>query len=153
MCATISHTSGEPFHTHASRPFVARKNLDGSGRIDYTEFIAATLRQAGMVSETCDMQCACRATAPGQKQYLQKEVLWSAFRVFDKDGTGKITKQELGAILKEQADGEAGVDQMSILFLRHGGCVAYSSGRVALRSRWQRELSMVETLHVAKRVN
>ncbi|CAL1127926.1 unnamed protein product [Cladocopium goreaui] len=64
------------------------KNLDtdGSGNIDYTEFIAATL---------------------SQKQYLKKEVLWSAFRVFDKDGDGRITKQELAAILKEQADGEA----------------------------------------------
>jgi len=38
---------------------------------------------------------------------LKKEVLWSAFRVFDKDGDGRITKQELAAILKEQADGEA----------------------------------------------
>lgn len=64
------------------------KNLDtdGSGNIDYTEFIAATL---------------------SQKQYLKKEVLWSAFRVFDKDGDGRITKQELAAIWKEQADGEA----------------------------------------------
>lgn len=43
----------------------------------------------------------------GQKQYLKKEVLWSAFRVFDKDGDGRITKLELAAILKEQADGEA----------------------------------------------
>eukprot|EP00438_Fugacium_kawagutii_P033672 Skav204069 [mRNA] locus=scaffold3:515457:529911:- [translate_table: standard] len=43
----------------------------------------------------------------GQKQYLKKEVLWSAFRVFDKDGDGRITKQELANILKEQADGEA----------------------------------------------
>ena len=46
---------------------------------------------------------------PGQKQYLKKEVLWSAFRVFDKDGDGRITKQELAAILKEQADGEADI--------------------------------------------
>ena len=52
--------------------------------------------------------CA-HANAPDHKQYLKKEVLWSAFRVFDKDGDGKITKQELGAILKEQADGEAQV--------------------------------------------
>ena len=48
-----------------------------------------------------------RGIPGGQKQYLKKEVLWSAFRVFDKDGDGRITKQELAAILKEQADGEA----------------------------------------------
>ena len=49
----------------------------------------------------------CILILGGQKQYLKKEVLWSAFRVFDKDGDGRITKQELAAILKEQADGEA----------------------------------------------
>ncbi|CAJ1369303.1 unnamed protein product [Effrenium voratum] len=80
------------------------KNLDGSGRIDYTEFIAATL---------------------SQKQYLQKEVLWSAFRVFDKDGTGKITKQELGAILKEQADGEAIRDMVSEVDLGGDGEISF----------------------------
>lgn len=55
-------------------------DTDGSGCIDYTEFIAATLTT---------------------KQYLKKEVVWSAFRTFDKDGDGKITKAELRAILKD----------------------------------------------------
>lgn len=51
---------------------------DGSGVIDYTEFLAATL----------DM-----------KQYIQEDVCWAAFRVFDLDGNGKITKDELAEVL------------------------------------------------------
>lgn len=58
-------------------------DTDGSGNIDYTEFIAATI---------------------SQKQYLKKEVLWAAFRVFDRDGNGVITKQELAALLQEEKE-------------------------------------------------
>ncbi|CAE8595997.1 unnamed protein product [Polarella glacialis] len=58
-------------------------DTDGSGNIDYTEFIAATLTK---------------------KQYLKREVMWAAFRVFDKDGDGTITKQELATILKEEGN-------------------------------------------------
>ncbi|KAH7650075.1 calcium calmodulin dependent kinase [Cryptosporidium bovis] len=47
---------------------------DGSGSIDYTEFIAATL---------------------DSKQYSKEHVYWAAFRVFDQDGNGKITANEL----------------------------------------------------------
>jgi len=51
---------------------------DGSGVIDYTEFLAATLEK---------------------KSYDKEEVLWSAFRIFDTDGDGKITQAELKAVL------------------------------------------------------
>eukprot|EP00746_Dinoflagellata_sp_MGD_P158868 gnl/MRDRNA2_/MRDRNA2_86576_c0_seq17.p1 gnl/MRDRNA2_/MRDRNA2_86576_c0~~gnl/MRDRNA2_/MRDRNA2_86576_c0_seq17.p1 ORF type:complete len:505 (+),score=116.36 gnl/MRDRNA2_/MRDRNA2_86576_c0_seq17:88-1602(+) len=47
---------------------------DGSGVIDYTEFLAATL---------------------DKKAYLQEDVCWSAFRVFDRNGDGKISMAEL----------------------------------------------------------
>merc|ERR1719156_122905 len=47
---------------------------DGSGVIDYTEFLAATL---------------------DKKSYMQEDVCWSAFRVFDRNGDGKISMQEL----------------------------------------------------------
>ena len=82
------------------------KNLDtdGSGNIDYTEFIAATLNQ---------------------KQYLKRDVLWSAFRVFDKDGDGTITKQELGAILKEQADGEVIMNMVKEVDLDGDGQISF----------------------------
>merc|ERR1719364_272127 len=51
---------------------------DGSGVIDYTEFLAATL---------------------SRKQYMQEDIVWSAFRVFDLDGDGQITREELAQVL------------------------------------------------------
>merc|ERR1712190_536615 len=51
---------------------------DGSGVIDYTEFLAATL---------------------DKRTYLQEDVCWAAFRVFDRDGDGKISKEEVAAVL------------------------------------------------------
>ena len=35
-----------------------------------------------------------------KKQYLRREVMWAAFRVFDTNGDGVITKDELARILK-----------------------------------------------------
>merc|ERR1719171_2670050 len=63
---------------------------DGSGTIDYTEFIAATL------------------TA---KQYQSRETLWAAFRTFDTSGDGSISRDELAELLAEGTD-SAVVDQM-----------------------------------------
>merc|ERR1711988_281804 len=51
---------------------------DGSGAIDYTEFLAATI---------------------DKKLYIQDDIMWTAFRVFDIDGDGKITKDELKQVL------------------------------------------------------
>mmetsp|Transcript_104625 Transcript_104625/g.272323 ORF Transcript_104625/g.272323 Transcript_104625/m.272323 type:complete len:495 (+) Transcript_104625:75-1559(+) len=51
---------------------------DGSGVIDYTEFLAATL---------------------DKRAYQQEDVCWSAFRLFDKNGDGKISQQELKQVL------------------------------------------------------
>mmetsp|Transcript_27557 Transcript_27557/g.62711 ORF Transcript_27557/g.62711 Transcript_27557/m.62711 type:complete len:471 (-) Transcript_27557:27-1439(-) len=56
-------------------------DTDGSGAIDYTEFIAATL---------------------SAKQYMKKEVLWAAFRVFDTDGSGQIDREELKMVLQDE---------------------------------------------------
>jgi len=51
---------------------------DGSGAIDFSEFLAAAI---------------------DEHKYIQEDVCWSAFRVFDVDGNGKITKDELAQIL------------------------------------------------------
>lgn len=55
-------------------------DTDGSGTIDYTEFIAATMTT---------------------RQYLNRDILWAAFRTFDIDGDGKITKSELKRIIQD----------------------------------------------------
>jgi len=51
---------------------------DGSGEIDYTEFLAATL---------------------DKHHYMQEDVCWAAFRIFDLDGNGKISQEELQQVL------------------------------------------------------
>jgi len=51
---------------------------DGSGQIDYTEFIAATI---------------------DSEVYKKREVIWHAFLTFDLDGDGRITAAELSQAL------------------------------------------------------
>jgi len=53
-------------------------DVDGSGEIDYTEFLAAALERREFQEET-----AC----------------WAAFKVFDRNGDGHITKRELAHVL------------------------------------------------------
>jgi calcium-dependent protein kinase len=65
-------------------------DTDGSGAIDYTEFIAATMTN---------------------KQYLKKEVIWAAFRTFDKDGDGFITKSELRCMIEDSSSTEAAIER------------------------------------------
>merc|ERR1711907_367931 len=65
---------------------------DGSGEIDYTEFLAATL---------------------DRRAYEKGDVCWAAFRVFDLDRNGKITRDELAQVLyKENGDPDASVEEV-----------------------------------------
>jgi len=59
---------------------LADVDSDGSGKIDYTEFLAATLEK---------------------RAYVEESVCWAAFRVFDLDGDGKISNKELQKILTQ----------------------------------------------------
>merc|ERR1719487_1009485 len=53
-------------------------DVDDSGSIQFTDFVAATL----------------------DKKFLQQEnVCWQAFRIFDKDQSGTISKKELALVL------------------------------------------------------
>jgi len=59
------------------------ENMDvrGTGVIDYTEFLAATL---------------------DERQFLRKDKMMTAFHMFDSNGDGKITLDELQAVLMKQ---------------------------------------------------
>lgn len=54
---------------------------DRSGVIDYTEFLAATM---------------------DRRLYLQHDACWAAFCVFDRNGDGKISQEELREVLKHE---------------------------------------------------
>jgi calcium-dependent protein kinase len=57
---------------------MAKIDVDGSGFVDYSEFIAAAL---------------------DQKQILSKNNLEAAFNAFDKDGSGTITANEIRGVI------------------------------------------------------
>merc|ERR1711912_216393 len=60
------------------KQIMAEVDADGSGVIDYTEFLAATI---------------------DSRDYMQEDVCWAAFRVFDRNGDGKISQEELKQVL------------------------------------------------------
>lgn len=65
-------------------------DVDGSGTVNYTEFIAANI---------------------SKKQYLQEQVCKAAFHIFDVNGDGFICKDDLATLLKSghEQDGFAGI--------------------------------------------
>ena len=66
-------------------------DVDKNGKIDYTEFLAATLQK---------------------QNYLKIERLYGAFCLFDKDNSGKITKDELMKVLKVDKNQEKEIEKI-----------------------------------------
>ena len=66
-------------------------DVDKNGKIDYTEFLAATLQK---------------------KFYLKEERLYEAFCSFDKDGCGKIRKEELMKVLNAEPSQEGEFEEI-----------------------------------------
>lgn len=71
-------------------------DTDGSGVLDYTEFIAATM---------------------DRKLFHKQDVVWAAFRKFDLDGSGVIDKTEIARILGESQVKEVLGDESDISFV------------------------------------
>merc|ERR1712107_771870 len=70
-------------------------DADGSGEIDYTEFLAASLEK---------------------KAYIVEDVCWQAFRNFDKNGDVKISQEELKQVLNDPSvEGVANKEVAEIL--------------------------------------
>lgn len=68
---------------------------DGSGVIDYTEFLAATL---------------------DKKVYMAEDVCWQAFRIFDRNGDGKIDRSEIKLVLNDgDVQNQAASDMAAIM--------------------------------------
>mmetsp|Transcript_121115 Transcript_121115/g.376513 ORF Transcript_121115/g.376513 Transcript_121115/m.376513 type:complete len:582 (-) Transcript_121115:20-1765(-) len=77
---TALETSGVKLPKNLQQ-MIVECDLDGSGVLDYTEFLAATM---------------------GKKQYHQKDVVWAAFKRFDVDGSGFIDRKEVANLLNEE---------------------------------------------------
>ena len=65
-------------------------DVDQNGKIDYTEFLAATIQRVN---------------------YLKNERLYEAFCMFDKDKSGNITKDELLRALKAEKSQEKEIEK------------------------------------------
>lgn len=69
---------------------------DGSGQVEFTEFLAATI----------------------DRKYLTEDNVWSAFRVFDQNGDGKISQTEMYRVLNTRSgEGEEAVNPQDVVAL------------------------------------
>lgn len=72
---------------HEIQQIIDGIDSDGNGVIDYTEFLAASL---------------------DKQMYTQQDACWAAFRVFDRNGDGKISLQEFQHVINnDKLPGEA----------------------------------------------
>ena len=101
----LKEIKSQHFSEQEISEFFSSIDTDKNNKIDYTEFLAATLEK---------------------KTYLQKERLFEAFCMMDKDNDGKITKDELKSILKlESADDKLIEDLMNKADTNKDGVIDY----------------------------
>lgn len=67
---------------HDLKAIMHEMDSDGSGKVEFTEFLAATI----------------------DRKFITEDNVWSAFRVFDQNGDGKISQTEMYRILNQRSD-------------------------------------------------
>lgn len=82
-------------------------DTDGSGSMDYSEFLAAALRE---------------------QTYCCEEAIRAAFRVFDQDGNGQISREEVASVIANSGDEVESL--MSEVDLNGDGLISYEEFRV-----------------------
>merc|ERR1712217_228034 len=81
--ADVKSKGNYSFNPEDLERYLLKLDTDGSGKIDWSEFLASMMSKNSVENET---------------------TLWKAFRRFDLDGDGQITKSELETILKESTE-------------------------------------------------
>ena len=101
----LKEIKSQNFSEQEISEFFSSIDTDKNNKIDYTEFLAATLEK---------------------KTYLQEKRLFEAFCMIDKDNDGKITKNELKSVLQlESADDKLIADLMSKADTSNDGVIDY----------------------------
>lgn len=110
------HKSGVPI-TLNLQELMEQVDSDGSGVIDYTEFIAATL---------------------DVKTYSQEDACWVAFQLFDRAGNGQISMEELKCSLRsselEDMDAQMLQDIMNEIDTDRDGEISFDEFLAMMRS-------------------
>lgn len=102
---------------------------DSSGKIDFSEFIAATL---------------------SHKQYMKREILWEAFRTFDTDGSGEITAAELKEVLNSSISDAEIAQLIHEVDTDQNGTVSFDEFCVMMDSRTKPKAMVAKTRRSAK---
>merc|ERR1712217_653827 len=89
--AEVKSKGNYSFNPEDLERYLLKLDTDGSGKIDWSEFLASMMSKNSVENET---------------------TLWKAFRRFDLDGDGQITKTELKAIFSQNE--EAALDDAAV---------------------------------------